>query len=454
MDEQLTLIEPPERVLSTLNKDGTRRWLRPKVAMGRWWQRRRIVAWVLMALFTLIPWIEIGGRPLMRFDLVTRNFSFFGIAFRPTDSLLLMLLLLAIFLGIFLVTALAGRAWCGWACPQTVYLEFLFRPIERAIKNKALRWAAFTVLALHLANTFLSYFAGPRTVLSWSFGSPADHPAAFALVLGTTALILFDFGWFREQMCTIVCPYARLQSGLLDRDSLIIGYDVKRGEPRGHLKTGKEAGAGDCIDCKLCVAACPTGIDIRDGLQLECVACVQCVDACDAVMDKIHKPRGLIRYASQNALAGAGRKFWRPRTLLYPGIILLCLTGLVIGLTSRDTALVRLLRVQNVPFLAQADGTVLNPVRLSIENRDETARTYSLELLEPEGARLLAPMFPLTIPAGEERTVILQAIIPGAAFDDGRVEAQLRIQDGAGYDKILEETLPGPLGHEEDEEDE
>jgi cytochrome c oxidase accessory protein FixG len=454
VDEQLTLIEPPERVLSTLNKDGTRRWLRPKVAMGRWWQRRRIVAWTLMLLFTLIPWIEIGGRPLMRFDLVTRNFSFFGIAFRPTDSLLLMLLLLAIFLGIFLTTALVGRAWCGWACPQTVYLEYLFRPIERAIKNKVLRWAAFTVLALHLANTFLSYFAGPRAVLSWSFGSPADHPAAFALVLGTTALILFDFGWFREQMCTIVCPYARLQSGLLDRDSLIIGYDVKRGEPRGHLKTGKEAGAGDCIDCKLCVAACPTGIDIRDGLQLECVACVQCVDACDAVMDKIHKPRGLIRYASQNALAGAGRKFWRPRTLIYPGIILLCLTGLVIGLTGRDTALVRLLRVQNVPFMAQADGTVLNPVRISIENRDAEARAYTLELLEPEGARLLAPMFPLTIPAGEERTVILQAIIPGGAFDDGRVEARFRISDGANYEKILEETLPGPLTHGKEDDDE
>ena len=447
MDQrQLTLLEPPERVLSTLNQDGTRRWLRPKVAMGRWWRRRRVVAWALMILFTIIPWLEIHGAPVMRVDLVTRNFSFFGIAFRPTDSLLLMLLLLSIFLGIFLITALAGRAWCGWACPQTVYLEYLFRPIERAIKNKFLRWTVFTVLAIHLANTFLSYFAGPRTVLAWSFGSPADHPAAFALVLGTAGLILFDFGWFREQMCTIVCPYARLQSGLLDRDSLIIGYDVKRGEPRGHLKSGKEAGAGDCIDCKLCVAACPTGIDIREGLQLECVACVQCVDACDAVMDKISKPRGLIRYASQNALEGASRRFWRPRTLLYPAIILGCLAGLVMGLGGRETALVRLLRVQNVPYLPQADGTVLNAVRISIENRSAEPRTYSLVMQEPAGARLLAPMFPLTIPGGEERTVILQAIIPGAAFEDGRAEARLSIQDGVDFSELLEETLPGPLG--------
>jgi cytochrome c oxidase accessory protein FixG len=445
-DRKLTLLQPPEHVLSTLNADGTRLWLRPKVAMGPWWRRRRVVAWALMILFTAIPWLEIGGNPLMRLDVATRNFSFFGVTFRPTDSLLLMLLMLGIFLGIFLVSAVLGRGWCGWACPQTVYLEFLFRPIERAVKNRFLRWLIYAALALHLANTFLAYFAGPREVLGWSFGAPADHPAAFAIVLVTAALILVDFTWFREQMCTLVCPYARLQSALLDKNSLVIGYDAKRGEPRGKLKTGHEHGAGDCIDCNLCVAACPTGIDIRNGLQLECVACVQCVDACDAVMAKIGRPRGLIRYSSQNALAGLPQRRVRPRTLIYPALIGVVLGGLVIGLAGRSSALVRVLRVQNIPYTALADGSVMNPLRLSIENRADAARTYALALTGSSAGRLLAPMFPLTIPAGEERTVVVETVLPASDFADARAAARLVVRDGVDFEREFELTLTGPLG--------
>ncbi len=445
MADELKLLQPPEQVLSTMNADGSRRWLRPKAAMGRWWQRRRIVAWILMVLFTAIPWIELPAGPLMRFDLVNRDFWFLGVSFRPTDSLLLMLLMLGIFLSIFLLTALTGRGWCGWACPQTVYLEFLFRPVERAVKNKILRWTIFTILALHLSNTFLSYFASPRTVLEWSIGSPTSHPAAFAVVMVIAALILIDFGWFREQMCTLVCPYARLQSVLLDRNSLIIGYDEKRGEPRGKLKTGSEQGAGDCIDCKLCVAACPTGIDIRDGLQLECVACVQCVDACDAVMDKIDRPRGLIRFASQNTLAGLPRKLWRPRILIYPALLAMVITGLAFGLAGRESALVRLLRIQNVPYTLQRDGTVLNPVRVYLENRTDEIRSYTLELEEPAAGKLIAPMFPLAIPPGKNFTVIVQTILPSSAFTDGRAQARLRFRDGVDFDQSLSDVLPGPF---------
>lgn len=443
MDDRLNLLQPPERVLSTLNADGTRRWLRPKVAMGPWWRRRRVVAWFLMVLFTAIPWIELPAGPLMRFDLVNRDFWFFGVSFRPTDSLLLMLLMLGIFLSVFLITALTGRGWCGWACPQTVYLEFLFRPVERAVKHKALRWTIFALLALHLSNTFLSYFAGPRTVLAWSFGSPLEHPAAFAVVLVTAALILLDFGWFREQMCTVACPYARLQSVLLDRDSLIIGYDQRRGEPRGKIHA---AGAGDCIDCKLCVAACPTGIDIRDGLQLECVACVQCVDACDAVMDKIGRPRGLIRFASQNTLAGQARRFLRPRVLIYPALLAVVVAGLSFGLAARESALVRVLRVQNVPYTIMQDGTVLNPVRVYLENRSDEIRSYLLELESPAEGRLIAPMFPLAIPPGENFTVVVQTVLPASSFADGRAQARLRFYDGVDFDQTLDDVLPGPLG--------
>ncbi len=451
------LLDPPERVLSTLNPDGSRLWIRPKAAMGRWWKRRRVVAWGLMILFTAIPWLTIGGRPVMLMDLASRDFVFFGTAFRPTDSLLLVLLMLSIFLGIFLLTALTGRAWCGWACPQTVYLEFLFRPIERLIEGqragrtrtdvpfwrKALKWAVFSVLALHMANTFLAYFAGPQTVLDWSFGAPGDHPGAFAVVLITTLLILYDFGFFREQMCTLVCPYARLQSVLLDRESLLVGYDVKRGEPRGHQKKGDETVKGDCIDCNLCVAACPTGIDIRQGLQLECVACTQCIDACDAVMDKVEKPRGLIRYASQNTLESTPHMKKRLRVLIYPVLLIGLLTALVTMANDRPTSLVRVLRFQDVPYHVLADGRVQNLIKLRFENMSGESRTYSFE--PSAGTVVMSGHFPLTLQDRESREIILPLASTMSIFTDGRAELTFSVSDGVDFEDEYHKSLSGPV---------
>jgi len=455
-----SLLESPEQVLSTLNPDGTRRWLRPKAAMGKWWSRRRIVAWLLMVLFTAIPWIHVGGGPLMLFDVVHRDFIFFGVHFQQTETLLLAFLMFTIFFGIFLITALLGRAWCGWACPQTVYLEFLYRPVERLTEGshggrakkdiplwrKTLKYTVFLVLSLHLSSTFLSYFVGPQVVWHWSLGSPAEHPASFAIVLGTTALMMFDFAFFREQMCTLVCPYARLQSALLDRDSLIIGYDEKRGEPRGKRKKSDSGTHGDCIDCNLCVAACPTGIDIRDGLQLECIACAQCVDACDAVMDKIGSPRGLIRFSSQNALEGLKQRFLRVRTMVYPVIILITSSALVMGLNGRQSAEVSLLRVQGQSWSVQ-ETTILNPVQLRIDNRSDESRSYDLVISEP--STMLTNQFPLVVPPREGRSVVLLLSTPKTAFEYGKTRVHLRVQDGIDFDKEYDHTLLGPLDGEQ-----
>ena len=318
-------VNDSEQILSTLRADGSRRWLKPRLSPGRWLNRRRALGYALIALFVVLPHVRIAGKPALLLDVAHRQFTFFGTTLYPTDTFLLALLLLIVFLSLFFLTALFGRVWCGWACPQTVYLELVFRPIERFFegapgkKTKAGAWrrpakiAVYVLLAFALAHTFLSYFVGTDALRVWMTRSPLEHPISFLIVAGVTGLMLFDFGFFREQLCIVACPYGRMQSVMLDKDSLIIGYDRLRGEPRGkmrkkpkgdvHLET-VEPERGDCIDCHMCVTTCPTGIDIRDGLQLECVNCTQCIDACDSIMHKIGKPRGLIRYSSQRMLEG------------------------------------------------------------------------------------------------------------------------------------------------------
>lgn len=416
--EELPL-EPPEQVLSTLNPDGTRRWLAPRLAKGRFWKRRRVVAYALILLFNVLPWIRIGGKPAVLFDVAQREFTVFGTTFQPTETLLVTLLILVVFVSIFLATALFGRVWCGWGCPQTVYLEFLYRPLERLAEGryhskgraavpgprKVLKYALFVLVSVHLSHTFLAYFVGGTTVLEWSTGSPAEHPVGFLIVWGTAAAMMVDFAFFREQMCILACPYGRLQSALLDPNSVVIGYDPVRGEPRGKGKRGPKAPAknahlGDCVDCKLCVAVCPTGIDIRDGLQMECVNCAECVDACDSVMDKVGLPRGLIRYASENELAGEPRKNVRPRTVAYGGLLAAALIALGLLLGGREAVQVTTLRATGAPYTVLEQGALIqNQVRLRVENRRDTERRFTVELgdasivtLPPELRFTLAPL--------------------------------------------------------------
>ena len=255
---------------------------------------------------------------------------------------------------------------------------------------------------MFLAHTFLAYFVGIEALRHWITRSPFEHPAAFLVMAGTTALMFLDFGWFREQVCMVACPYGRLQSVLLDRRSLIVGYDYRRGEPRGHLARRSERGhdaathsRGDCVDCGACVVTCPTGIDIRDGLQMECIHCTQCMDACDSVMDRIGRPRGLIRYSSRDELGGAPRRILRPRLIFYP-LLLLAVWGMLgWSLAHRQSADVTVLRGVGSPFTLLPSGEVSNQIRIKIVNRSAGDRRYLIELVNGEGLHLIAPDNPV-----------------------------------------------------------
>jgi cytochrome c oxidase accessory protein FixG len=287
------------------------------------------------------------------------------------------------------VTALLGRAWCGWACPQTVFLEGVFRRVERLIEGSRedrlraerqgktalillrtiLKHVAFVVLALGVAHIVLSYFVSIPKAWAMVHRSPFEHPEAFGWVIFITSALYANFVWFREQMCVILCPYGRLQSVLLDDDSLLVGYDTKRGEPRGK----KGSTTGDCVDCNRCVVVCPTGIDIRNGLQLDCVACTACIDACDDVMDRLKRPRGLIRYDSQNGLTGKPKRILRPRLYLYTVMMLVGVVVLGLSVRKRTDFELNVRRLQGAPYTVE-NGQIRNALDVHLVNkRGETA---------------------------------------------------------------------------------
>lgn len=472
----IPLLEAPEHVLSTLEHDGSRRWMFPRLSTGRLWHRRRIVAYVLIVIFVSLPHLRIGGKPVVLIDVPARQFVIFGHTFLPTDTLLLALGMLTIFLTIVLITAISGRLWCGWGCPQTVYMEYLFRPIDRFFEGTAgkggkpkreltpvmrvLRWGIYLVLSMLLAHTFLSYFVGTERLARWIRSSPLEHPAAFLLMSGTTIAMMFDFLFFREQLCLIACPYGRFQSVMLDRRSRIVGYDPSRGEPRGKGKRqakvtqdcsgtaaqSEQKQLGDCVDCGQCVAVCPTGIDIRDGLQMECINCTQCIDACNAVMDKVGLPQGLIRYTSQDELAGKPGGLLRARTIIYPLALVAAITAFVFVLSGKYSFDIGVVRGEGNPFTRDTTGVLRNNMRLRLTNRSDMPQKFQVEVLEPSGVEVevMAPD-KLSLDVGKSVLVPLQLkFSPSVTGSRGRATALLRVIDDAGNERTKEFDLLGP----------
>ena len=392
--------------LATVSKEGKRKWIYPKKPSGRFYNSRTIVSLFLLFILFVTPFIKINNHPFMLFDVLNRNFILFGIAFGPHDFFLFVLAMIAFLVFIILFTAVFGRVFCGWACPQTIFMEMVFRKIEYWIegdfrdqkKLKTAPWTAkkifrkaskhmiFFGISFIIANFLLAYVIGMDNLLHIVTAPPSEHMQGLISITIFSGVFYWVFSYFREQACTIVCPYGRLQGVLLDRDSVVIAYDHVRGEPRGRLKKNESRNdKGDCIDCHLCVDVCPTGIDIRDGIQLECVNCAACIDACDMVMDKISKPRGLIRFASINSIEKKSKFKFTPRAITY-SVLLVGLVGILSYLLiTRTDFSVNILRTPGLLFQEQPGYKVSNIYDLNIVNKTFSEANISLRLENIKG---------------------------------------------------------------------
>jgi cytochrome c oxidase accessory protein FixG len=409
----------------------------PREVKGRYATLRWVCVWLTQLFFYGLPWLEWNGRQAVLFDLGARKFYLFGLVLWPQDFIYLAALLIICAYALFLVTAVAGRVWCGFACPQTVYTE-IFLWIERKfegarsarirldrqpwslekVARKGGKHAAWGMVALWTGFSFVAYFTPARALMHEVAGLTVGAWEGFWIVFYAFATY-GNAGWMREQVCKYMCPYARFQSSMFDHDTLVISYDAKRGEPRSPGGKRVAKAAGDCIDCSMCVQVCPTGIDIRNGLQYECISCAACVDACNIVMDKVGKPRGLIRYATENALVNkltnkqARKRVFRPRVLIYTGLLGVLVTVMFGALASRTPLKLDVIRDRGSMGREVEDDQIENVYRLQIMNTGEAAHEYLLrvkgmtgakvvdnEVIEVEGATTRAVPVRVRVPAG------------------------------------------------------
>lgn len=388
---------PSRDSVTTINDDGSRYFLQTADVHGRFTRLRRFLGLFLVGVYVLLPWIPIDGYPAVFLDLAERRFHFFGYTLAAQDAWLLFFALTGVGFSLFFITALLGRLWCGYACPQTVFLEHIYRRIERMVEGDAIqrrkldaapmsgaklarrvaKHALYVLTTLVITHLFLAYFVSWPEVWHMMSSAPRDHWAAFVFMGIATGALYFNFAWFREQLCIVICPYGRMQSALSDDHTVTIGYDSKRGEPRGKVGTPD---AGACIDCNRCVQVCPTGIDIRHAsLQLECIACAACVDACDEVMTKVKRPTGLIRYDSLAAFAGGKTRWVRPRTIVYFVLLLIGITVAAFAFSSVKPASMIVFRMTGAAYFVDHDD-VRNQFLLRIVNKRNVPATYRVRL--------------------------------------------------------------------------
>jgi cytochrome c oxidase accessory protein FixG len=391
--------------VATIEQSGTRKWVYPKKPKGKFTNYRDLVTLFLLAIFFILPFIKLNGNPFLKINIIDREFFIIGQPFYPQDFFILALGAITSVVFIILFTVVFGRIFCGWICPQTIFMEGVFRKIEYWIEGdrnkqiklanqpwtgekiwkKTLKWSIYVIISLIITHWMFMYIVGYQDVLKIMQEGPVVYPTNFIVMIIFTGLFYFVFAWFREQVCTLVCPYGRLQGVLIDKETINVFYDFNRGENRAKWRKGedrKAAGKGDCIDCNQCVVVCPTGIDIRNGQQLECINCTMCIDACDEVMVKTGLPKGLIRYATQDEIEKEDKFKFTTRMKAYSVVLLALLGFLGYLLNNRGTLEAKFIKPAGSTYYVK-DGRINNTYNYTFLNKSNKDHTVTIKVIKP-----------------------------------------------------------------------
>jgi cytochrome c oxidase accessory protein FixG len=440
--------------LTSVDSTGARIGIIPAEVKGFYRRHRIWSQWILLVIFLALPWTTVNGRQTIFLNIADREFALFSVLFKAHDTPLVFFLVAAFLLGLAFVTSIWGRVWCGWACPQTVFIDAVYRRIEILVEGnyiqrrklrdepltakgflkKSTKWFLFLIVSSLIAHSFIAYFAGAHNLIQMMSHKPSENGTYFWLVLGFTAAILFNFGWFREQFCVIMCPYGRMQGLLLGPNSKVVSYDAARGEPRKAAVKDPTKPFGDCVSCLRCVQVCPTGIDIRNGLQMECINCTACMDACDEIMEKVHKPKGLIRPMT---LDGKPSKLLSPRPIIYLVAIIALLSGLAYSVAERPPVQWTVMRGLGLPYsTVKTDGApdkLMNHFKIHVQNQSDDAGEFLLSmdcLDETCNLELTVAQNPLHLDAGQsEEWHAFVKFAPELVAKDGKKKIRLQIQD-------------------------
>jgi cytochrome c oxidase accessory protein FixG len=380
-----------------IDEEGHSKWVYTKIPGGKWHTRRSIVSWLLLLFFIAAPFIKVGGYPLIMLNIPERKFIIFGAIFWAQDTFILAVLTLSFILFIVLFTVTFGRIWCGWACPQTIFLEMVFRKVEfwvegdyqkrkkldqspwttTKILKKVVKHALYILISVVMTNVFLMWFIGYEELFSIISDPIGNHWSGFLIMMAVSLFFYWMYSYYREMFCTMFCPYGRMQGVLLDQRSIVVSYDYKRGEPRGARADG------DCIDCKRCIAVCPTAIDIRNGTQLECISCANCIDECNQVMKSLNRPPHLIRHDSAEGIEKGHTSVWNWRNISYSGVLILLISFFVYMLASRTLVETTVLRTPGLIYQENDDGTISNVYNIKIVNKTHEKMNLDIKLVSP-----------------------------------------------------------------------